>query len=106
MCSQGQLCMVVMMGRNPAATRCPTPSMARSKVPSPRMGSLISAEGPSMLTRSSSGYRLCSWIRRSSSTLRRGKSVALVSTVAGPRSSASSRIPSISLFMNGSPPVK
>ena len=94
--ASGQLCIAVMMGRNPASTSRSTPSMQRAKVPSPRMASFISGVTPSRLTRSSREYGDPAASRASSRTVRSGRRVALVSTVAGPSSSVSSRMPHIS----------
>ena len=104
--SSGQLRMHVTMGRKPAATSRSMPSSARRKAPSPRMSSLVSRVVPSRLTRSSRVYGEAAASSASASTRRPGSTVALVRTVAGPRARVSARMPRMSRFMKGSPPVK
>jgi hypothetical protein len=72
----------------------------------PRIGSFVSGEKPSMLTRSSSEYSEASRAPASRLIFSSLKRVALVSTVAGPTASVASRMRKMSGLMNGSPPVK
>ena len=82
------------------------PARIRSKVPAPRIGSLPAASKPSIETRMSSEYSLASESSRRRRHLSGVRRSPFVRTVAGPCRSVSSRIASISGFMNGSPPVK